>query len=263
MTRISRQEKQSKLPLGRAIIVILLSTLLISGSAGLGMLYYQQIRELRTRDSKYQITSIVQTGPEQNQLKTDTIAKIMELESENLYLFSASEARENLLRSPFVKEAKVKKVPPGTIYVDYVLRKPIAILGDFSNTLLDEEAVSFPKTPFFDQESYPEIILGLNELKWGEEIRGRRLGLALQLYRELSSSSLTLIDVSRAFAPSYGDRQIVVGLGSHILRLSTKNYRQELQNYRRLMSYFEDHSEFQKDLVIDLRIPQLGFITKS
>lgn len=278
-----------KLPLRTALLMILLITLLVSGSSFLGLLYYQNQVELRKRDDKYQIRSIVQLCPDQEPLKTSFLCELIELsidQPRNLYLFDVREAETKILRHPLIKQVKVKKNYPGTLYIDYKMRHPVAFLADYSNTAIDHEGVAIPFKPFFSPKKLPEIYLGDSEegedLKdrgfcWGKCLHGKSFQLAFFLLGLLQEQKEKLfiqrIDVSHAFASSYGQRQIVIqvedqivdGLQnsyqSHILRLRSEDFQQQLASYASLRHYFHQNKTIAKTIIIDLRIPDLAYMT--
>lgn len=304
------------IPLKKALTAILLSVVIISGSSFLILTYYNHLKENRRSDPNNQIVAVVQTSPDNEGLKTVYLAELLELSIDsptNLYAFNAKEALKKLLASPVIKEAKITKISPGTIWIDYSLRKPVAILSDYSNTMIDREGVPFPVKPFFTPKRLPEIFLGrLDEegveegkteegkteqgLTWGTAIKGKRLRLAFALldffnqYCCDTMSRLERIDVSKAYTLSYGQRQIVLILEDsceketngkptlciypRILRLDTDNYEQQLHRYLTLRSHLfkkeipsfnlNDQQEAivqAKTIVIDLRIPDLAFIS--
>jgi len=290
----------TKVPLKKALWTIALSTFLISGSAFLGLLYFNYMKSKRMQDASYNILAIVQTCSEKEPLKTVYLAELMQLSYDrvcNLYAFNSKKALNNLLKSPLIKQAEVKKIPPGTLWVNYVSRVPIAYLTDYSNTALDKEGVPIPFKPFFTPKNIPEITLGLDleqeasEGLWGKPLGAKNLKLALELYdcvsRIFSGEQVVLkkIDVSQAYASSYGQRQLIVIFDDlkkysgeetskqvqqpHLLRLSTDNYRQELLNYRtlrknpllydRLVSVPQTSAPL-PPLIIDLRVARLAFI---
>lgn len=298
------------IPLSKALLWIILSTCLVSGTAFFGMLYFQHINDNRRHDPKYHIVAIVQTSPDQEGLKTAFLAELLDLSIDNpknLYNFNSKEAQTKLLHFPVIKEATVNKIKPGILWVDYSLRKPVAYLADFSNTLIDADAVPFPAQPFFTPKRLPEVYLGLSEeiysddqnvdriFQWGSSLQNKKTNLAFTIMQKVYQSccsdftSLSHIDVSKAFASSYGQRQIVVVLEdrlekevdgqpvfiSHpkILRLSTENFSSQLINFKLLQAYLrqqdlsstiENTSGNQpKSTVIDLRLSDLAFISKE
>lgn len=263
-----------KVPLKKALLTILLSIFIISGSSFLGLIYYNYLKENRRSDSKNQIVAVVQTSPDSEGIKTGYLTELLGLSVDsptNVYAFNSKEALNKLLASPIIKEAKIIKIHPGTIWVDYSLRKPVAILGDYSNTMIDREGVPFPIQPFFTPKRLPEIFLGRldeegpedigtdNGFSWGVAINGKRLRLAFALLDFFNqhycniTTHLDRIDVSKAFSLSCGQRQIVITLEDNcekeingrqvfclyprILRLDSDNYEQQLHHYFALRSY--------------------------
>lgn len=292
------------IPVRKALLWLLLSTLLISGTAGLALLYYRHVRDLYANDDTYRIAALVQATPDTEGLKTVYLAELLDLSVDkpsNLYRFNSKDARRKLLASPLIKEAQVKKIRPGMVYVDYVMRKPIAYLTDYSNTAIDSEWVTLPFKPFFTPKRLPEIYLGLEGPvegspvsggEWGTKLQGDRVDLAKEVYAHIlenylnENTYLRRIDVSKAFAPSCGHRQIVVMLEERktiesngrsvllqffrILRLSTEHYRQALANYFKLQPQLLEKSTISDSsgedfvvmpsTIIDLRLPQLAYI---
>lgn len=287
-----------KLSVKQALLFILLSVCVVSGSSFASLMYYQQIKEKQRLDSSYQIVAVVQTSPDSEGLKTGYLTELLELSIDrpkNLYGFDVEEAAQKLLRLPVIKDVKIRKIRPGTIHVDYTLRKPIAYLADYSNTAIDGSGMIFPFKPFYTPKKLPEIYLGEEDGEslpvWGEVVQGRRKELAFSLL-DLSSqycddfSSLCCIDVSNSFALSDGQRQIVMVLEDRflrvvdgqtilciyprILRLRQDNYQQQLGNYLVLRSYLRERDRSStlpsqgaiqkaKATIIDLRLSELSF----
>lgn len=278
-----------KIPMSRAVLWILLSTLLISGSVLMGWLYYLHVRELRLNDDQYRIAAIIQRTPHNDSLKTAYLAEQLKLSLShpvNLYQFNVKEARETLLKNPLIRDVIVKKILPGTLYIDYTLRSPAAFVGDFTNTAIDAEGNLFPFRPFFTPKRLPIIILGLNEeeCQWGNCIsENPSLQVAFDLMAQRQSLEregyeIQKIDVAELNSESYGHRQIVVVLGwaaqsiisqpeggrRIILRLSVDQPHQDLINFLTLNDFLlkRDQKSLVKNrpVVIDLRMPHLAFI---
>ena len=290
-----------QIPFFKAMLYIILSTVVVCGSALTALTYYKHLKHLRAIDDKYRIVAIVQTGPEKEALKTDYLAELLNLSHDrptNLYRVDTREAEKKILSSSVIKSVTVKKIPPGTLYIDYTVRQPIAYLSDYKNAAVDKEGVAFPFKPFFTPKRLPEIYLGdlspdtndgnpLPEL-WGGSINGLRGTLALDLLNLLSThcctkdSRLVRLDVSKAAFPSCGQREIVAIFEdvieysdkeeiktlqfTRLLRLSPENYRQELANYvvlrQTMMERDKINGENRKGetTIIDLRLPHLAFI---
>jgi hypothetical protein len=275
-----------------------------------GFSLYRNWKIKRMTSPEYRIVSIIQTGMEKEALKTAYLAELLHLsvdEPFQLYALDLKKAQSMLLTSPLISDVKVKRIPPGTLFIDYTVRKPIALLADYANTAIDQDGFLFPVSPFFSPKQLPEIYLGLPpfgssedsmERKGGEwltPLRNRYFSLALEVLQLLEAfpqkegMQVERIDVSNAFAPSLGQREIVlkiedelvlqrsqkefVCLFPKILRLAPKDYRSQLNNflalrcnmlddYKRQLASIHQGGRF-APRIIDLRIPQLAFIDVS
>ncbi|HEX4839379.1 MAG TPA: hypothetical protein VFU89_02935 [Rhabdochlamydiaceae bacterium] len=237
------------------------SALLITGGA------YKAIQHHRSRDfqmAPVYLCRIVQTGPQREALKTTYLAELMRISADRPITaasFDPISAQKRLLLCPLIKEAKVKLTAPDTIYVDYTVRQPLASLYDFENIALDDEGVPLPVSPFFSPKKLPEIYLGIRNFYWGRPLKDRNVELALTILQLLNRLSLQVkrLDVSKAFLLSLGRREVVLILEEQgytkALRLTPKNFAQELGNYLELRPKLPYVAQ-----IIDLRIPQLAFI---
>ncbi|MBA2369193.1 MAG: hypothetical protein H0V82_09245 [Candidatus Protochlamydia sp.] len=264
-----------EIPLKKALIWILLVTLMLSGSAVMGWLYCQHAKKKRLQDDQYRILAIVQNTPQKESLKTGYLAELLNLSLDkpvNLYLFNSLEGEKKLLACPLIKHAAIKKILPGTLYIYYEVRVPFALLANGTNTGLDEEGNSFPFNPFFTPKRLPSIRLGTPiDLQWGPGLKeNKELSLAIHLINffnqenRLNGSNFYLkeIDAADAYAESYGQRQIVITLENQqgsplLLRLNTEHFKQNLTNFFALQKTFNPG---QLPEIVDFRIPQLAFI---
>lgn len=289
------------LPFRIALLWILLISVFICGSFSIGYLYYKKVQKSRYQQPQYNIVAIVQTTPDKEKLKTVFFSELLNLSVDrptNILNFNAKKAQHTLQSLPMISSVSVKKVLPGTLYVDYTLRKPIAYLIDYTNTVIDHEGVPFPLKPFFTPKKLPEIYLGLSDnfkLVMGKPIQAVQCKLGIYLidlinkHCCLEKTNLVRVDVSKVIADSYGQRQIIVILEDQIerkgeqgtrilivpqiLRLSVDHYRQELGNYLALRAIALEQASASSDeeskvvrakpVIIDLRIAELAYITKG
>ena len=251
-----------------------LATLFLSaGSYAL----WKKSRRARLEDTRYRIAAIVQTGPEKEALKTAYLAELLDLSADrpvSLYVFDVKEGKKKLEACPMIASATLRRIDPGTLYIDYTVRRPIARLGDYENVAVDKNGYLFPLTPFFSPKNLPEIYLGLPLFsgekdeqgreggRWQTPLSNKHLQLAFELLRALDGAPwregmrVKRVDVSNAFASSCGQREIVlitedevlseggktVCLFPKLLRLPAKNYGQQLNNFLSLRrSMLEDY----------------------
>lgn len=277
----------------KAIFCLIGSTLLTLSVFVVGFSFWKKNRKEKLHSAAYRITSIIQTGPEKEALQTAYLAELLKLSSDQptqLYALNLKKAEESLSKSPLIANAKIKRMPPSTLYIDYEVRKPIAWLADFHNTAIDESGHFFPVSPFLTPKLLPEIYLGISTVSgWQLDHQGFHLALGILRFLEKVSWTEGLriqrIDVSNAFSPSLGTREVVliteeeVSSGEiicyfpKILRLAPKDYEQQLNHFFCLRKAMID--DYKKQLsvlrtggrfaprIVDLRIPQLAFVEKG
>jgi hypothetical protein len=262
-----------------------------------GYSFFKNLQKKREVSESYKITKVLQTGPEKEALKTAYLVELLGLSADkpaSLYAFDLKCGEKRLLSSPLIASVKLKRVPPSTLYIDYEVRKPVAQLADCKNIGVDKEGFLFPLTPFFSPKNLPEIYLGTDDFSsW--KVEGAPFKLALEILQFLESApwkeglQIKRIDVSKAFCPSLGVREIVllteeeVSLrrGDHevicqfpkILRIAPKDYGQQLRNFfalrRTMMDQYKQQLSLLKEggrfapRIIDLRIAQLAFVEKG
>lgn len=281
----------------QSLFCLIGSTCLTLAVSLTGYSIWKKNRNEKLLSPAYQITAIIQTGPEKEALKTSYLAELLGLSQDKptqLYAFNTKKAEAKLLSSPLIASAKVERLPPSTLYIDYEVRKPVAWLADFNNMAIDLQGNLFPVAPFFSPKRLPEIYLGL-PANAGWQIKSAPFDLALEILQFLETAPwkeglrIQRIDVSNAFAPSLGQREVVlfteeelsvrkgeeeiVCVFPKILRLAPKEYTQQLGNffalrrsmmedYRRQIATLQQGGRF-APRIVDLRIPQLAFVEKG
>lgn len=275
------------IPVGRAILWILVTTLLITGSTFMGWLYYLYVKERRLNNDQYRIVALVQSTSQTVSLKSSYLAEILDLSFDcpvNLDQFNVKEAQQLLLANPLIKEAVIKKILPGTIYVHYEMRTPHAFAGEFANTVIDKEGILFPFHSFFTPKRLPTLFFGMQKGKnaWGVCLKDHaEVKLAFDLmeqFQRLDNAHFILknIDVSSMNAGSFGHREVILTLEGSEEGKGGSNQEQEKKqllylrlNPDRTWQDLVNFSSMQKELdlqqkkigVIDFRIPRLAFIS--
>lgn len=290
--------QKKKLTPKQALLTILLSIILVTGTCFSFFVYYRYMRNQQLQDPAYQIVAVVQTSPDREGLKTGYLTELLNLSIDrpsNLYEYNTQEAMEKLIRLPVIKDASVRKIRPGTIHVDYTLRKPIAYIGGCTNTAIDAEGKVFPFKPFYTPKKLPEIYLGSDIPAWGSLLNGESKDLAFKILELIpqfcdANAFLCCIDVSNAFASSDGQREIVLTLEDrlirvidgktilrvqpHLLRLRENNLLQQLGNYVVLRKYLREREKTDllagegtirqaKTISMDLRLSELAFFVQE
>ena len=118
----------------------------------------------KMRSSQYFITTIFQTGPQREALRSACLAELLGIAIDkpvHFYRFSCNEAKKKICACPLIKEVSLKTLEPDALYIDYSVRQPIAWVYEYPNVAIDEEKYLFPITPFLSPKNLPEIYLGL------------------------------------------------------------------------------------------------------
>ena len=307
---MSRLKLSRRLPLSYAIGWIIVSTLLCTGGSFAYLKQYLKKKYQKAFSYDNQIHSIIQTGPQKEALKTEYLAEILQISRDvptSVVFFNEEVAKQRLLSSPLINQADVKVLKPAALYIDYTIRQPVAWVEDYENVVMDKAGYPFPFYPFLSPKNLPYIYFGLSSfgkrstdsdkpvVRWKEAMTGAYVNLAfslLQLIHELGLSHVVRIDLSQAFASSCGKREIVLTVDNvivqwqngleqqivfpHLLRLGTKNYKEQLINYLNLKEELIEqekqvllqHSINQpflrlKEKVIDLRLSKLAFVQSA
>jgi len=200
-------------------------------------------------------------------LQGSQIAEMLELSIDSLpsyNTFSNRKATQKFSSHPVIKKAKVRKRKGGWIEIDYEMRKPIALVSNFTNTAVDEEGVLFPYHPFYTPKTLPMVCLPLkspNSDIWGKSIAKEEIDLVSSIFSLLSKeekSTLRSLDISHFDEENLGREEIVLVLekkGEKILRLNAKHYPEQWSNWRVLNDHLEEGN-----CIIDMRLLDLAFI---
>lgn len=276
------------LPLWQSVLWIV-SSVLVCSSVSYHLLQNHVVKkQKKAPDLPQALTYVVQTGLQKEALHSDYLAELLDLAADRPILFDDFEeepAAAKLLQSPLFEEAQVRKIPPNMVYIDYTVRKPLAWVSDFVNTVVDKEGHLFPMAPFFSPKKLPELYLGAQGVQgasFSSVLQGKCIDLSFKILdlfkgREKESLFLKRVDVADAFYPTLGRRGITLiiendlqegkSFSTHFLRLSTAHFTQEITNYFHLRPHLLETEkekilagEKLKERVIDLRISQLAFV---
>jgi len=261
-----------KFTLFQSLCWIILPTLFFTPFLYMSVRYGQKTWKEHRTLAKYNITSIIQTSSTKRALNSAFFAERLGLsvdQVQNIYKFDAKAAQNRLLETALIKNVKVVKEYPDTLYIEYDMRIPIARIGEYENVAIDEEHTLFPLSPFFSRTKIPEIYLGHDQslIKYNTKLEDEKLNAALliidQIKKELKNDAIHIekVDVCRIDAASYGSREAIVVIklpeGRHYLRLQIKDLEKKLANYASLKPILD-----QGDKVIDLRIENIAYIDK-
>ncbi len=256
---------EKKSLLRRSIYLIPLITLFL-----LPALYFSRSK-LNIRKS---ITKISQLSLQKEALSNLYLAELLDLSFDKKVSredFDLEDGVKKLLKSPCIDEAKVTFIDDTHIQVSYNHVNLAALIADFKNRGVDEMGRIFPIQPFFCPKGAVKVFLGIKEVKEGsfiddyEEVS--RWVFAKRVLKDLSKIAIegkvSLLDVSKIEEKSLGKNEIILKVDyferTDILRLSKRNYLNEMQNYIILC---EKLKQEKGQIMIDFRLDSLAFIEK-
>lgn len=250
--------------LSKAVLIIIVWTLAISGSATVGLVYRQYALRQHLQDPAFILSTVIQRGADRGRLPDAYYGALLGLGSRHAphaYAFDLETARASLLKSPWLDDVQVSTKLPRTVRIKPRLRKPVARLHNVERALVDASGHIFPPLEGESYEQLAELQLAqLPDPIWGGQINPETMRLAMQLLTALRHDELRCVDVSDIEASSLGRREIVVTLGEetkHYLRLTPSGWSEQLLNYRQLQQALGEQLAGQ---VIDLRIDHLAYL---
>ncbi len=249
----------------KGIFIVVVSLFVMTAIGFTGFRVYRACVVDKMIHAKYVVNSIIQTGPEKEALPSIYIEELLGLSfdhPQNYFTFDECEAERKLLKSPVIKSARVRKIKPDSIYIDYEVFRPIALLGDSFNLGIDEEGRVFPIQPFFSPKRLPECYFGKQEI----DPEKFEIALAILAFLEkrvaFAESTIKSIDVSQAVHESFGKREVVIMLEEKgqtwYLRLTPHRFPEEMNNFITLKETTLVNSKNRK--IVDLRLAKVAYI---
>ncbi len=274
-----RVKEENGFTLFQAALWILFSVIVITGSLSLGWYYYVHFVSQRNRSENFLITGLLLQPIGSEKLPSSYIAELLELSVDkpiNIYRFQTKEALEKLQNSFHIKYAEIDRVKPGYLWIAYEVREPAALLANYENRAIDQFGEVFPYLPFYKGRNLPKVYLDLPKGEYSyvtsmefKQAAQQNLKLLEEIkVLEIDGWKISRVDFSKQNALSFGQRQIIVQLTKsatnqeHFLRFSPDQVAESLHNYQKLQKSLQSEKLYtENSLIIDLRIPQLAYIS--
>lgn len=168
--------------------------------------------------------------------------------------FSVTKATRKLVEIPVLKSSAVKVIKPGVISVEYMLRTPVAFIGDLENHVFDCEGGCFPFSPFYTPRGLPEVFFGLlpQEKAHPKDLCLPNMEYVLDLIHYFKErpglGQLLRITVSNMQKSNSFKKEIIVecvanfalGPEKHVLRIHPENYEVAKREYLALVRALQD-----------------------
>lgn len=267
-----KKNTKPNLSLLQSFMWIVMITLFVSGGSTLFILYYKYQAKLKLSDDNYRILALVQSCPTKERLKNVHLTEILGLSVDqptNLYSFSIPHGLNCLSAYSLIKYPTIKKVSPGTLFVDYQLRQPVAFLGNFTNSTFDEEGIIFPFEPFFSPKKLPKLYLDRNVISshpYGKMIDHQLLSMFHLIKKHLENEEIgiDIIDLSKINMESVGQREIILQLSIKrnaqllFVRMNSRKLEESLMLFKKIFPFLRGDEK-----IIDLRLDFLIYIKRN
>lgn len=140
-----------------------------------------------------------------------------------LFSIDPQVVKERILSCKSFSDAKVWRLLPSTLGIEYTLRNPVGFLAGFRNVCFDEKGVLFFLIPYFSPKKLPKVVLPLERSEQGslDELQRkvdacREKDIAIQLIPIISSvassykMAVETIDLSLKNHPNIFRREIIL-----------------------------------------------------
>jgi cell division protein FtsQ len=155
----------------------------------------------------------------------------------NIFEISSEEARNRLLRHPWIDEAKVVRKLPGRIRIEVVERTPVALVALDQLYLVSREGVVFKRLGVDDPVDLP-VITGIESEQFYDDLDYRTAVLlrSMALLQDYEGAGLSEREpVSEIHFEGANGIEIFVGKDGMNVRLGNGQHRQKLRRFRQVL----------------------------
>lgn len=156
--------------------------------------WHHKEHEKRKNNPRFIVKRIAARPLTHNRLPIGVLAELLQLDCESnvsIFTLRSDEAQDKLLACPVFAKAKVWRLLPGTLGVEYALRTPVATLAGVKNIGIDESGAAFFLFPYYAPKKLPSIVIPLSEVSTLSDVqrrvrRLREIPIALRLLEIIS-----------------------------------------------------------------------------
>lgn len=198
------------------------------GAFGAAWWWHHRQHQARQSDERFLIKRLAVRPVTADRLPLSVLSELLEVDGQkplSLFAISTDQARCRLMRCPALADARVWKLLPGTLGVEYMLRTPVATLAGLKNVGIDEDGKLFFLFPLYAPKRLPTLVLPLKPVKTLSEgqkaVRNlHETAIALKLLERLNEIGgprhmvVDSIDVTNMPHPNVFRREVVVVVSS-------------------------------------------------
>lgn len=269
---------EQKIPLVRALWIILISVFLVSGTAFTWYYLVGYVHKKRQGDSSFTISHIAQEKQDL-QLSGLFLSELLDVSKNrpcNLYDYDYSEKSRKCSHLSIFKVFSVLPQPPNALFVRYMMRAPVALVSDCTNCAIDEDGIFFAVDPYYESLSLPKVNVGMTDCPHviKEKIRVYfppirctcpSVQLALDILKSKSEFptdiELSYVDTHSITKQSAGVREIVFSflnkdtgqIKCYWVRTNIGSWKSELNRFFSIRSTIQEQKGIKDKVLVDMR----------
>ncbi len=225
---ISVKKEEGRIGLFEALTKIIVISCCLWGAFFGAWYWHHRQQEVRKNDQRFLLKRIAARSITQDRLPIGVLTELLKLDRESqisLFALQPQEASKTLLSCPAVEKAKVWRLLPGTLGIEYALRTPVATIAGLKNVGIDATATAFFLFPYFAPKRLPAIVIPIGNLSSLQDVqrRVRRIketGIAIKLLEYITPTAhqhhlaVDLVDVTCFHQQSFFRREVIVAFTS-------------------------------------------------
>jgi hypothetical protein len=186
--------------------------------------WHHRQQEIRKNDTRFTVKRVAARPVTQDRLPIGVLTELLHLDTESnisLFALQPQETRERLLSCPAVESAKVWRLLPGTLGIEYALRTPVATIAGFKNVGIDASAIAFFLFPYYAPKRLPAIVVPIGDLSTLTDVQRRirrikETAIALRLIEIITPIAhrhhlaVDLVDLSHFHQQSVFRREVII-----------------------------------------------------
>lgn len=159
-------------PKERSVLHELLTIVTVSScfwGALFGALWWHRVQhQHRQSDERFVLKRLASRSTTQDRLPLGVLSELLDIQAEkpcSIFALDLDTARRRFLSCPSVAHARVWRLLPGTLGIEYGLRSPVATIAGLKNVGIDRYGTLFFLFPFFAPKRLPALVLPIEPAK--------------------------------------------------------------------------------------------------
>ena len=192
-------------PKGRSVLHELLTIVTISScfwGALFGALWWHRAQHQRRQsDERFVLKRLASRSITQDRLPLGVLSELLDVQAEkpcSIFELDLNVAQQRLLSCSAIAHARVWRLLPGTLGVEYALRPPVATIAGLKNVGIDRYGTLFFLFPFYAPKRLPALVLPIQPAK--ELLEAQR---AIRLAKETPIALRLLEGIQEVVSPRH------------------------------------------------------------